>query len=114
MENWQLDEQLQQSRAYQEALKGAKHNGSAAREVKTSPLSQQKRKSRADDPFFVTPQGIEVLPFPLEALPTAVKDFVDETARALHCPPDFVAIPALVSAGAAIGGSCELELKRRW
>jgi hypothetical protein len=52
--------------------------------------------------------------FPSVVLPGAAWRFVDEAAAALHCPPDYLALPALVLAGAAVGASRALEVKPGW
>jgi len=49
--------------------------------------------------------------FPVEALPVGVRTFVQETALALNCAPDLVAIPALVALSVAIGTSRAIEVK---
>jgi hypothetical protein len=49
-------------------------------------------------------------PFPSGVLPRLVGRFVEEWRWALNCPPDFVAVPALVVAGAAIGNSRRLAI----
>jgi hypothetical protein len=51
-------------------------------------------------------------PFPLEVLPVPLRQFVEEAAWAVNCPPDFVAVPMLVMAGAAIGNSRRLAITR--
>lgn len=51
------------------------------------------------------------VPFPIEVLPTPVRRFVREVAAALPCPPDYVAVPLLVVAGAELGASRALEIK---
>jgi predicted transcriptional regulator len=56
----------------------------------------------------------EVPSFPTEALPGAFRALVEQAAAALPCPPDFVAVPLLVAAGAAIGNGLELRLRRTW
>jgi hypothetical protein len=53
-------------------------------------------------------------PFPVEVFPAALVRFVDEVAAALGCPKDFVALPVLVLAGAALGASRALEVKPGW
>ncbi len=53
-------------------------------------------------------------PFPVHALPEPLCTYVTGVARAMVCPPDFVAVPLLVSCAAAIGNTCELEVKRGW
>ncbi len=52
--------------------------------------------------------------FPIEALPLALRAFVNEGALSLVCPPDFLAVPLLVLAGATLGGGMELEVKPGW
>jgi len=52
--------------------------------------------------------------FPTSALPKAMRRLVEEGAQAIQCPPDFIALPALVLAGAAIGNSACIEIKAGW
>jgi hypothetical protein len=49
--------------------------------------------------------------FPLDVLPATVAGFVRVVSDAIGCPPDFVGLPVLVVAGAAIGRSVSLRLK---
>jgi hypothetical protein len=53
-----------------------------------------------------------VEPFPVEVFPTAVAEFIRSVAAAIGCPPDFVGLPLLVVAGAAIGRTVSLRLKK--
>jgi hypothetical protein len=53
----------------------------------------------------------EVPPFPIDVLPEPLGRFVAEAARALDCPADYLGVPLLVLAGAALGGSRALEIK---
>lgn len=62
----------------------------------------------------IKPLLLPVEPFPTEALPRILRRFVEEGARAFECPPDYLALPALALAGAAIGSSRVLELKPGW
>ena len=55
-----------------------------------------------------------VLPFPLDVLPPSLQRFVLEVAQSVPCPPDYVAVPCLAVAGAAIGRSIALRLKPGW
>lgn len=52
-----------------------------------------------------------VEPFPDIVLPETVADFVKSASDAIGCPPDFVGLPVLVVAGAAVGRSASLQLK---
>lgn len=49
-------------------------------------------------------------PFPVAALPPAVREFVTETSDAVDCDPAFVALPALTLVGAALS----VRVKRRY
>ena len=55
-----------------------------------------------------------VEPFPLALLPRTLAGFVHEVAEALPCPVDYVALPLLTLAGAAIGASRALQIKPGW
>ncbi len=52
-----------------------------------------------------------VEPFPLDVLPETVAEFVAAVARESGAPVDSVAVPALVAAGAALGGNAALVLR---
>ena len=56
----------------------------------------------------------EAPPLPIEVLPAPCKRLVEETAAAIVCPPEFVAVPLLVMLGAAIGTSRVVRLKGGW
>jgi hypothetical protein len=52
--------------------------------------------------------------FPLEALPPTFRVLVEEGAASLAAPPDYIAVPLLVLAGATLGGAMEVEIKPGW
>ncbi|HZU76946.1 MAG TPA: DUF3987 domain-containing protein, partial [Dehalococcoidia bacterium] len=52
-----------------------------------------------------------VLPFPTEALPEAARAYVDESAAAIGCPPEYIALPLLTFAGGAMGRRYRIVLK---
>jgi hypothetical protein len=52
-----------------------------------------------------------VEPFPDIVLPNPVADFIKVASESIGCPPDFVGLPVLIVAGAAIGRSASLLLK---
>jgi len=56
----------------------------------------------------------DVAAFPLIVLPTAFRHLVEVGARAIHCPPDFLAVPLLVALGVAIGTTRAIEIKPGW
>ena len=49
--------------------------------------------------------------FPVDVMPEPVADFIKAVSASIGCPPDFVGLPALVVAGAAIGRTVQLEMK---
>lgn len=53
-------------------------------------------------------------PFPLKVLSEPLREFVQEGAKSLSCPVDLLALPMLVVAGAAIGTTRVLQVKRGW
>lgn len=55
-----------------------------------------------------------VEPFPVEALPDCFIPFVSEAAEALCCPVDFIAVPLIALAGAAIGTTRVVLVKQGW
>ena len=56
-------------------------------------------------------ESAPVEPFPVDVFPARVADFVRAASESIGCPADFVALPVLVVAGAAIGRSAALRLK---
>ena len=78
-------------------------------------MSRQPPHSRLDaaEPFDDWPEPIPlsdelppVAKFPPGALPTQLDGWVVDIAERMNCPPDLVAIPAMVAAGSLIGARC--------
>jgi hypothetical protein len=53
-------------------------------------------------------------PFPLDVLPSCLREYVSAVAEALPCPVDYAAVPLLALAGGAIGASRALRIKHGW
>lgn len=53
-------------------------------------------------------------PFPLDVFPDGLARLVTEAAETFPCPPDFLAVPCLAAASAAIGRSVALAVKDSW
>jgi hypothetical protein len=53
-------------------------------------------------------------PFPVDAMPTACQRLAREASAAIGCPVDLVALPMLVTLGAAIGNARRITLKGGW
>jgi hypothetical protein len=63
------------------------------------------------------PENVEDLafrPFPVDALPEPIRDFVAAGAKAIGCDVSYLALPLLTAIAAAIGNTRRLELKRGW
>jgi hypothetical protein len=54
------------------------------------------------------------LPFPVDVFPAALQTYCRELAEATLAPLDFVGLSMLVTAGAAIGQSVNIRVKRGW
>lgn len=52
--------------------------------------------------------------FPVNVLPFPLRRFIEETAQALPCAVDMVAVPALAAASVAIGASRKIRIKGSW
>jgi hypothetical protein len=59
-------------------------------------------------------EDLDFRPFPVDALPEPVREFVSAGAAAIGCDPSYLALPLLTAIGAAIGNTRRLELKRGW
>lgn len=78
----------------------------------------------ADDGYGDPPQTLKASkttsalelppPFPVDALPKVMASLVRDGAEAIGCPPEFIAVPLIVAAGAAIGNAGELRIKQAW
>jgi hypothetical protein len=64
--------------------------------------------------FEYPPGGLDCLaavpPFPVGLLPDPLAAYVRELAEAMSCPPDFIGVPMLALAGAALGNAWRLEV----
>ncbi|KLV30443.1 YfjI family protein [Priestia megaterium] len=52
--------------------------------------------------------------FPVSLFPKPIEQFVTDTAKALSCPPDFVAMGVLVCTSVAIGNGATIQIKNSW
>ncbi|MEQ1905600.1 MAG: DUF3987 domain-containing protein [Pirellulaceae bacterium] len=53
-------------------------------------------------------------PFPVNALPEPLREFVAASARAIGCDTSYLALPLMTVLAAAIGNSRRVQLKRGW
>lgn len=71
-------------------------------------------ESQEDDAQDTNESKLPFRPFPLEALPRIVKDYVAAGAQALRVDPTYLALPALVSLGGLLGNTRCMQLKTSW
>lgn len=62
----------------------------------------------------VRPEIIPWRPFPVDAFPPAMREFVVETAESIGCDESFVALPILAALAGVIGNTRVILLKRGW
>jgi hypothetical protein len=84
------------------ATKSEKHGKPAAPVAPVTPASTA--------PVVVPPYK----PFPVEVLPSVLRDFVGEASESVDCDAAFAALPALTLVGAAAGASVAVSPKRRF
>lgn len=69
------------------------------------PATKTKKRARRLDPYQ---------PFPIEALPDPVAEYVRQGSVALGCDPGYLALPALCVMGSLIGNTRVIRLKGTW
>ena len=62
----------------------------------------------------IAPGTLPWRPFPIHLLPRVIQDLAIEGAEAIGVDPAFVAIPALVTCGSALGMTSQLECTNEW
>jgi uncharacterized protein DUF3987 len=82
-----------------EAVTGT--NGSSGARYAVTPLHQFSKNE--------TPPTL-----PVDAFPAPACRLVEESAKAIGCPPDAIGLAALVALGSAIGNSRVLQAKKNW
>jgi len=53
-------------------------------------------------------------PFPVDALPHPLREYVETAAEAIDCDPVFIALPLLSGLASAVGNARVVRLKRKW
>jgi hypothetical protein len=80
-------------------------------------LAKIETLAEAVEPELVARDQVEsehFRPFPVDSLPKLVRRFVSAVAVAIGCDPSYLVLTLLVVAGAAIGNTRRLQLKRGW
>jgi hypothetical protein len=81
----------------------------AATEWRPSPGDKQPQAAEPKKP-----EPPPYVPFPTDALPQVVADFIHEGAAALGCDESYIALPLLTALASAVGNSRCIRLKRTW
>lgn len=53
-------------------------------------------------------------PFPVDVFPEPIRNYITTGARAMDCPPEFIGVPMLAEAAAAIGNRLALQVTAAW
>lgn len=56
---------------------------------------------------------LEVTPLAMCNIPEPYRDWIEDVAERMQCPPDFIAIAAIVATGAIIGTGCGVKPKQK-
>ena len=59
-------------------------------------------------------ESLSFRPFPTDALPEMIRNYVEVGAVGILCDPSFIALPLLTACGAAIGNTRRLRIKTGW
>jgi hypothetical protein len=86
------------------------YKGKGTKKAIDKPLPPPKETYVDDTP----PPQDDVEPFPVDIMPGCLKDLITQGAKATHCPPDFIAVFALVAIGSAIGNKVSIQIKSGW
>jgi hypothetical protein len=87
------------------ANRSTKRNGTPKPEAESTTGNTPPEAPKPISPF---------VPFPTDALPSPVNEYVEAVANSIRCCPSFVALPLLASLAAAVGGSRSLRVKPTW
>lgn len=87
--------------------------GKAEDEIRAE-IEALNEKAESVEPESTARKAPQWRPFPTEALPQVIRDYVETTARAMGCDASFAALPLLVILAGCIGGKRRLLVKRGW
>ena len=71
-------------------------------------------KTDADTDPTHGPTILAYRPFPIDALPEPISEFVFDAAKSIGCDAAFIALPLLSGLASAIGNTYRIELRRGW
>jgi hypothetical protein len=82
-------------------------------EVEQTVKSIYKRHYDWPNPETIQAELHPVKAFPFEILPEPFKAWIEDVSYRMQCPPDFVAVAAMVEAGSIIGTRCGIKPKEK-
>ena len=56
---------------------------------------------------------LDVIPLPVCNIPEPYRDWIADVAERMQCPPDFIAVAAIVATAAIIGTGCGIKPKQK-
>lgn len=59
-------------------------------------------------------EPVDVPAFPVDVLPEALQRYVEHASALMACPPEYVAVPLLVTAGTALGNVVRVRINGNW
>ncbi len=77
-----------------------------------TPVAEGVASSEAADKGRETSNAFR--PFPVDALPRGIRQFVERASKAIDCDSSYVALPVLSGLSAAIGNTRRLKVKEGW
>lgn len=97
-----------------EAEKSQSHWPKKLRPHKRAIIAALTGEDISGEPEALAPGVPKFEPFPTDALPEPLREFVEWGAKSIGCDPSFVALPALAACAGAIGATRVIRLKRGW
>ena len=87
--------------------------GATADDVMALPMIQSEVGEQWPQPQPLPPELAPVEAFDAELLPEALRDWVMDIADRVSCPPDYVAVPAMLALSCALGRKLGVRPQRR-
>jgi len=75
---------------------------------------QQLEANEPAEPPIIPALQVPAECFPVAMLPTPMRRLVEDGAKALPCPADFIAVHTIIAVAGAIGNSVKIEVKQGW
>ena len=100
--------------SFEDRTNGGNHHSHGDNPHNSREKEGYRHERKNDTPKTAIPEPHQFAPFPTAALPSAVAEFVRQTAKSICCDESFVALPILAGLASAIGNSHALRIKNGW